>query len=141
MLDNFPAGQVEHLTQGIVVGEAGLVFCDLAKRTVQALNNIRRVYDFPNLGGICEKDTQNIPVFLPAFDAGGVLLPPLFFECHGIFQSLILGDSGVNLLQIRHQWLDVLITDKAGEGADLMDDAPLHLAVGISSPNGFHEAS
>ena len=24
--DNFPAGQVEHLTQGIVVGEAGLVF-------------------------------------------------------------------------------------------------------------------
>ena len=55
VLDNFPAGQVEHLTQGIVVGEAGLVFCDLAELTVQALNNIRRVYDFPNLDGICEK--------------------------------------------------------------------------------------
>ena len=45
MLDNFPAGQIEHLAQGIVVGEAGL-FCDLAELTVQALNNIRRVYDF-----------------------------------------------------------------------------------------------
>ena len=72
VLDNFPAGQVEHLTQGIVVGEAGLVFCNLAELTVQTLNNIRRVYDFPNLGGICEKGAQNIPVVLPAFHAGGV---------------------------------------------------------------------
>ena len=46
---HFPADQAEHLTQGIVVGEAGLVFCDLAELTVQALNNIRRVYDFPIL--------------------------------------------------------------------------------------------
>ena len=45
MPDNFPAGQIEHPAQGIVVGEAGLVFCDLAELTVQALNDIRRVYD------------------------------------------------------------------------------------------------
>ncbi len=109
VLDNFPAGQIEHPAQGIVVGEAGLVFRDLAELTVQALNDIRRVYDFPNLGGICEKGTQNIPVVLPAFDAGGVLLAPLFFECHQVFQSLILGDSGIDLLQIRHQRLDVFI--------------------------------
>ena len=74
VLDNFPAGQIEHLAQGIVVGEAGLFF-DLAELTVQALNNIRRVYDFPNLGGICEKGAQNIPVVLPAFDAGGTACP------------------------------------------------------------------
>ena len=97
MPDNFPAGQIEHPAQGIVVGEAGLVFRDLAELTVQALNDIRRVYDFPNLGGICEKGAQNIPVVLPAFDAGGVLLAPLFFECHQVFQSLILGDSGIDL--------------------------------------------
>ena len=138
--DNFPAGQIEHPAQGIVVGEAGLVFCDLAELTVQALNDIRRVYDFPNLGGICEKGAQNIPVVLPAFDAGGVLLAPLFFECHQVFQSLILGDSGIDLLQIRHQRLDVFIADKAGGGADLMDDAPLYLAAGIDCPNSFHEA-
>ena len=29
MLDNFPAGQIEHLAQGIIVGEAGLVLGDL----------------------------------------------------------------------------------------------------------------
>ena len=52
MFDNFPAGQIEHFTQGIVVGEAGLVFGNLPELAVQALDDIGRVYDFPNLGGI-----------------------------------------------------------------------------------------
>ena len=29
VFDNFPAGQIEHLAQGILVGEAGLVLCSL----------------------------------------------------------------------------------------------------------------
>ena len=57
MFDNFPAGQVEHLAQGIVVGEAGLIFGDLTELAVQALDDVGRVYDFPNLGGICEEGT------------------------------------------------------------------------------------
>ena len=74
MLDNFPAGQVEHFAQGIIAGKAGLVFGDLAELAVQALNDISRIYDFPDFGGICEKGAQNIPIIHPAFDAGGVLL-------------------------------------------------------------------
>ena len=61
MFDNFPAGQIEHFAQGIVVGEAGLIFSDLPELAVQAFDDIGRVYDFPNLGGICEEGTQNIP--------------------------------------------------------------------------------
>ncbi len=41
-------GQIEHPAQRVVVGEAGLVFRDLPELTVQALDNVRRVYDFPN---------------------------------------------------------------------------------------------
>ena len=139
VLDNFPAGQVEHLAQRIVIGETGLVFGDLAELSVQALNDIGRVYDFPDLSGICEKGAQNIPILLPAFDTGGVLLPPLFFECHEVFQGLIFGDGSVDLLQISHQRLDVLITHKAGGGTNLMDDTPLYLAVGIDRPDGLHK--
>ena len=120
VLDNFPAGQIEHFAQGIIVGEAGLVLGDLPELTVEAFDNVGRVYDFPDLGGICEKGAQNVPIFLPALDAGGVLFPPLFLERHQIFQSLVLGDGGVDLLQIRHQGLDILIAHKAGGGADLM---------------------
>ena len=69
--DNFPAGQIEHLAQGIVVGEAGFVFGDLPELAVQALNDIGRVYDFPNLGGICEKGTQGGP-----FPSGRWQCPP-----------------------------------------------------------------
>ena len=75
VFDNFPAGQVEHFTQGIIVGKAGLVLGDLTELAVQALDDIGRVYDFPDLGGICEKGAQNIPVILPAFDAGGYCFP------------------------------------------------------------------
>ena len=64
VFDNFPAGQIEHFTQGIIVGETGLVFGNLAELAVEALNDIGRVYDFPNLGGICEKGAQNIPMWL-----------------------------------------------------------------------------
>ena len=49
VLDNFPAGQVEYLSQGIIVGEAGLILGNLAELAVEALNDIGRVYDFPNL--------------------------------------------------------------------------------------------
>ena len=58
VFDNFPAGQIKHLAQGIVVGEPGFIFGDLAELAVQALDDIGRVYDFPNLGGICEKGTN-----------------------------------------------------------------------------------
>lgn len=43
VLDNFPAGQVEHLSQGIIVGEARLVLGKLAELAVQALDDIGRV--------------------------------------------------------------------------------------------------
>ena len=140
VFDDFPAGQIEHLSQGIIVGEAGLVLGNLAELAVQALNDIGRVYDFPNLRGICEKGAQNIPIILPAFHTGGILISPLFFECHQGFQGFILSDGGVDFFQIRHQRLDVLIAYKTGGGADLMDNAPLHLAVGIHRRDGLHEA-
>ena len=56
-----------------------------------------------------------------------------------MLQGFVLCDGGVDLLQISHQRLDVLITHKAGGGTDLMDDAPLHLAVGIDRANGLHK--
>ena len=60
VFDNFPAGQVEHFAQGIIVGEAGLVLGDLPELAVQALDDISRVYDFPNLGGVCAKKVLKI---------------------------------------------------------------------------------
>ena len=35
LLGNFPVGQVKHLAQGIIVGEAGLVLGDLPELTVE----------------------------------------------------------------------------------------------------------
>ena len=67
VLDNFLAGQVEHFAQGIIVGKAGLIFSDLAELAVQALDDIGRVYDFPNLGGICKKRCSKYPNSPPSF--------------------------------------------------------------------------
>ena len=68
--------QIQHPTQRIVVGERGLVLRDLPELAVQALDDVRRVYDFPDLRRIFKERAQNLPVVLPAFHAGGILLPP-----------------------------------------------------------------
>ena len=39
VLDNFLTGKIEHLTQGVIVGKAGLVLSDLAELAVEALNS------------------------------------------------------------------------------------------------------
>ena len=140
VFDNFSAGEIEHLAQGVIVGKAGLILSDLAELAVETLDDIGRVYDFPNLLWICKESAQNIPVILPAFDTGGVLFAPLSFELHQVFQGFVLCNSGVNLFQIRHKMLNVLVTDKACGGANLVDDTALHLAVGIDGGNGFYEA-
>ena len=67
VFDNFSAGEIEHFAQGIVVGKAWLILCDLTELAVQALDDIGRVYDFPNLGRICEKGAQNISIIFPVF--------------------------------------------------------------------------
>ena len=45
-------GQIQHPAQGVVVREGGLVLRDLPELAIQALDDIRRVYDFPNLHGV-----------------------------------------------------------------------------------------
>jgi len=44
-------GKVEHSAQEVIVGKAGLVFRDLPELVVEALDDVRRVYDFPDLWG------------------------------------------------------------------------------------------
>lgn len=78
MLLDALGGKIEHSAQGIVIGKAGLVLGDLPELAVEPLNDVRRVYDFPNLGRVFIKRAQNIPVIFPAFDAGWVLPAPLF---------------------------------------------------------------
>ena len=54
-LRNALGGQVKHPAQGIIVGKAGFVLRDLTELAVEALDNIRRVYDFTNFGESPEK--------------------------------------------------------------------------------------
>ena len=48
-------GQIQHPAQGVVVCKGELVLRDLPELAVQALDDVRRVYDFPNLNGVFEE--------------------------------------------------------------------------------------
>ena len=48
-------GQIQHPAQGVVIREGRLVLRDLPELAVQALDDVRRVYDFPNLHGVFKK--------------------------------------------------------------------------------------
>ena len=67
------------------------------------------------------------------------MLTPLFFEYHEIFYGFIFGNGAVGLFQIGHQQLDVLITHRVDGETNLMDGAPLHLALEIERTDGLHE--
>lgn len=124
-------GKIEHPAQGIVIGKRGLVLRDLPKLAIQPLNDVRRVYDLPNLQRIFKEGTQNLPVFFPAFDTGRIPATPALTEGQKLFLRLIQRHGGVNLLQVCHDLLDILVADIAGGRPDLMDDAAL--------ANGFQE--
>ena len=82
------------------------------------------------------KRGQDIPILLPAFDAGWILPSPGFLEGHEVRESFLLGDGLIHFLQISHQSLDILPTHIPGAGADLMNDAALDLRLGICSGYG-----
>ena len=125
MLLDALCGQVKHPAQGIVVGKAGLVFRDLTELMVEALDDIGRVYDLPDLGRVFIKRAQNVPIFLPALHAGGVLFPPRLPELEQGVLRLFQGHGGVNFFQAGHYLFDVLIADETGGRADLVDDTSL----------------
>ena len=137
-LRNTLRGQVEHPAQGIIVGKAGFVFRNLPELAVEAFDDIRRIYDFTNLGRIFIEGAQDFPIFLPAFHTGGVLFSPFLREPKQVFFRLIQRDGGIDFLQVSYHLLDVLPTDKTGGGANLMDDAALQTALGIHRTDGFH---
>ena len=96
---------------------------------------------FPNFLWIFEEGAQNLPVLLPAFHAGGILLAPLGCEgfqiCLGFFQR----HRRVDFLQVCHDLLDVLVADIFGRAADLMHDAALQPGLGINRLDGLHHAA
>ena len=53
MFDNIFGRQIQDLAQGIVVCEGGLVLGDLTELSIQSLDDIGRIYDFPYLRWIC----------------------------------------------------------------------------------------
>ena len=123
---NDPLGrQVQHPPQGIVIGKRRLILRNLPELPVQAFNNVRRVYDFPNLRRIFKEGIQNLPVILPALDAGGILLPPGVAEGTQILLRFVQRNGSVDLLQVCNHFLDILVADIFGRAADLVDDAPL----------------
>ena len=131
MLDNPLGCQIQHPPQRIVVGERGLVLRDLPELTIQTLDNVRRVYDFPDLGRIFKERAQNFPILLPAFHAGWIQLSPGVGENAQILLCRLNRHSSIDLLQVSHQLLDVLVADVLGRTADLVDDTPLQAALQI----------
>ncbi len=140
MLHNALRGQIGHPAQRIVFGKDGRILRDLPELELQALNDVRRVYDLPHLRRVFIKRAQYIPVLIPAFHARGVLLPLLLRKLKQVLLRLFQGHGGVEP-QICGHLLDILPTDEMGGGTDLVDDAALETVAWIHCPNGLHHAT
>ena len=125
VLNNTLRCQIQHPPQRIVVGKRRLVLGDLAELPVQTLDNIRRVYDFPNLRRIFKEGVQNFPVVFPAFYTGGILLPPCVSKDTQVLLCFVQRNCGVDFLQIGNDFFDILVADILGGAANLVDDTTL----------------
>lgn len=134
VLHNPLGRQIEHFAQRIVIGKAGLVLGDLPELPVQALNDVCRVYDFPDLRWGFKESAQNFQVILPALDAGRVLSAPGIREPAPVLFRLIQGNGGVDLFRVGNDLFDAFIADIPGGAVNLVDDTPLQLALGIDCP-------
>lgn len=82
------------------------------------------------------------PGFPPSFfTREGYCFAPRFSQDTRSFFSLLQRHSGVNLLQVCCDLLDVLIADILGGTSDLVDDAALKPALWINRLNGLHHAA
>ena len=111
MLHDSLGCQVQHPPQRIVVGKRRFVLGDLSELTIQPFDDVRRVYDFPNLGRIFKEGTQNFPVFLPTLDAGWILFPPFVAEGAEVLFCFLQSDRSVDLFQVSYQFLDVFVVE------------------------------
>ena len=69
VFDNFRRCQIQHFAQGIIIGKGRLVLGDPSELPIESFDDVCRIYDFPNLGRICIKGRQDIPVVLPTLGA------------------------------------------------------------------------
>ena len=127
--------------QRIIIRKTGLVLCDLPELPVQTLDDIRRVYDFPDLGRIFKKGTQNFLIVLPALDTGGVLFPPCVTEASQVLFCFLQRHSSVDLLQVGYQLFYILVADVFGGTADLVNDTALQAALGIHRLDRLHHTA
>ena len=65
MLHDSLGCQVQHPPQRIVVGKRRFVLGDLSELTIQPFDDVRRVYDFPNLGRIFKEGCLLYTLTLP----------------------------------------------------------------------------
>ena len=59
--------QIEHPAQRIVIGKARLVLRYLPELPVKPFDDVRRVYDFPNLGRVFKKMRSGLPNYPSSF--------------------------------------------------------------------------
>ena len=96
VLYNPLGGQIQHPAQGVIIGEGRLALGDLPELAVQPLNDVRRVYDFTNLRRVFKKGAQDLPVFLPAPHAGGILFAPTLRKGSQILFRLLQGHCRID---------------------------------------------
>ena len=140
MFDNLFRRQIQHLFEAVVIGERGLVLSDFPELSVKLLDDVGGIYDSSDLRRICVKGAENIPVVLPAFDAGRILFSPVLLECRQPVERFIFCDRLIHRLEVGHQRLDIFPTDIAGGGTDLMNDTPLDSRHRVRGGNRFPES-
>lgn len=133
-------GQVQYFQQGIIGRKNRLGFGHFPQMSVEIFDGIDGVNQRPDLQRILEIGGEIRPVDSPGLGDLGILEAPLFLKLVKFVQDGRLVHSAINPLQIGHQVLGVLVADKPGRIAYLVDDALLYLCLRVDGLYGVHKS-
>ena len=108
-LRNIHHRQIQHFQKAFVRREYRFRFGHLSELAVEAFDGIRGINQSADGVGKLEIRAQICPVFPPGRHDSGIFLSPDFLEIVQSRQRCRFVRCGIYRLQIRHQFLDILV--------------------------------
>ena len=123
-------GKIEHFQQTVICREYGLGLRHLTELAVEAFYGIGGIDKPPEFRRVLEIGAEIRPVVAPGLGNLGVFLVPPVGETLQRCRGRTFIRSGVNLFQVSHKLLQILVAHVLAGIAELVDYAVLHLCLG-----------
>ena len=132
--------KVEHFKQAVIAGEHRFSFGNLPELAVESFDGISGINELPYLARILEIGRELRPAVSSGFRYFRIFFVPFFSKGVQLIKGRLPVHGSIDLFQISHKSLDILVGDELGTVPYLMDDASLDFRLGENGGNRLRKS-